>query len=717
MLSRALLVLALIMSPVTSGIGQSAAVDAPLVRVLSADLGPMARLEFSWPGPFHAEIDRSDRQLVLRFDQEFNSPFVGALRQRLANWVVGVDKRARSIAITTRQDAEFAVQIDGNVLAVEITARPARLDGTTAAGGATAALNLQPPGRAKQDATRDRSVVLVPPGGSSTARVPAVPAPAPVPNRDPAVQRRLDAAAERALKLLRLKGPNVRPEVSSATVEQSTTTVTELVLQPRVEVSSGPAGVDIQFFWPKTVTIEPEASESELLLRFAEPIDSSVADGIAEQLPGWLSSVSVGYDSMLIVATRPVNFGLGHEGAVTRITLTEAGGASADARSAEDLRLDVLRARLKARQGKTDAARSDLQDLQQTAPDNADVLVELATLEESVGSWRRAVSLYDRALNLDPNRRELASARRSLDREHGSQLRLDSDIQFVEGGDTQWITVGSGRVITSMTTEFGVRVENRWLDDDQVLRASGVTEAVSEMHQRGEVYGAVELAPGHDLEGTLLAGAGSPGAALRYDYRTPQTRTTLRLTLHRSYWELVEGIVDDALQDAIGLRHEHQLSRRWFAEAEASLNRFGIDTIDTAATSFDIGGALRYRVPWDAADLTVGYTISGRYVGAVETRRDANGNAFNPLPLTDTEFHSLDISLGDAIGSDFRYNTFLSLSADRIGDGIGPSIGGELFWEITEDSQLGLRAGHSRVSGRGDDAVFTRFGGHLLVRF
>lgn len=717
-LSRALLALALIMPPVTSGIGQSAAIDAPLVRVLSADLGPMARLEFSWPAPFHAEIDRSDRQLVLRFDQEFNSPFIGALRQRLANWVVGIDKRANSIAITTRQDAEFAVQIDGNVLAVEITARPARLDDRIA-DDATTALNLQPPGRTTLGAARERSVVLVPPGASrknsTTTLVPSVPAP--VPNRDPSVQRRLDAAAERALKQLRLDGPSVLPEVSSATVEQSSTIVTELVLQPRVEISSGTVGADIMLHWPKAVIIEPEASERELFLRFAEPIDSGVADGIAEQLPGWLSSISVGYDSMLIVANRPVNFGLGHEGAVTRITLTEAGEDAADGRSAEDLRLDVLRARLKARQGRTDAARSDLQDLQQTAPENADVLVELATLEESVGSWRRAVSLYDRALNLDPNRRELASARRSLDRENGSQLRLDSDIQFVEGGDTQWITVGSGRVITSMTTEFGVRVENRWLDDDQVLRTNGVTEAVSEMHQRGEAYGAVELAPGHDLEGTLLAGAGSPGAALRYDYRTPQTRTTVRLTLHRSYWELVEGIVDDALQDAIGLRHEHQLNRSWFAEAEASLNRFGIDTIDTAATSFDIGGALRYRVPWEAADLTVGYTLSGRYVGGIETRRDANGNAFNPLPLTDTEFHSLDISLGDAVGSDFRYNTFLSLSVDRIGDGIGPSIGGELSWEITDDSQLGLRAGHSRVSGRGDDAVFTRFGGHLLVRF
>lgn len=718
-LSRALLSLVLIMSPVAHGQGQSAAVDAPLVRVLSADLGPLARLEFAWPGPFHAEVSRSSRQLVLQFDQEFNSPFVGALRQRLANWVVAVDKRARSIAITTRQDAIFAVQIDGNVLAVEITAQPARLDGGAGVAAATPPV-LQRPVPAGPSAA-GRTVVLVPPGGRPVATAPTAVAapsvPAPVPERGADAARQLDETAQRARRQLRLSGPSISPRVSSATDEQGDTFVTEMILQPRVEVSSDTDGADILFHWPRDVEITPEAGERELLLRFAEPIDSSVADGVVEKLPGWLSSISVGYDSMLIVATRPVDYGLGHEGKVTHITLTGTAEAAADQRSAEDVRLDVLRARLKARQGDTDTARTQLQDLQQTAPENADVLVELATLEESVGSWRRAVSLYDRALNLDPNRRELASASQSLDRQFGSQLRVDSDLQFVEGGDTQWITVGSGRVITSMTTEFGFRVENRLLDDDQVLRVNGVTEAVSEMHQRGEVYGAVELAPGHDLEGALLAGAGSPGAALRYDYRTPSTRTTLRATWHRSYWDLVEGIVDGALQDGLSLRHEHQLSRRWFAEAEGSVNRFGIDNIDTAATSFDLGGAVRYLVPWEVADLTVGYTLSGRYVGAIETRRDANGNAFNPLPLTDTEFHSLDISLGDAIGSDFRFNTFLSLSMDRIGDGFGPSIGGELFWEITPDSQLGLRAGHSRVSGRGDDAVFTRFGGHLLVRF
>lgn len=709
------------------GHGQTAPVTAPLVRVLSADLGPLARVELAWPVPFHASVTQGPRQLVLTFDQDFNSPFVGALRQRLGNWVTGIDKRARSLAITTRDDVQFAVQTEGNVLIVEITALPVRLD--NGAGRVAGAVTLNPPTDLSRPARNDTAVVsLTPPTAVSRVSVSRTPerltaeaapdVPAPVPGRMAIASPQLDDTARKAASQLRLRGRHVAPVTSSGSVEQVSRSLTDLILQPRVDTLKTHTGAEIVFHWPKTIEVSSEAYARELVLRFVEPIDSAVAEGIAEQLPGWLNSVSVGYDSLLIVANRAVDFGVGHDGAMTRVTLAESGSQAAVAdQRPEDVRLDVLRARLKARQGQTDAARTDLQDLQKTAPDNADVLVELATLEESVGSWRRAVGLYDRALSLEPNRRELASARRALDREFGSQLRIDSDIQFVEGGDTQWITVGSGRFITSMTTEFGFRVENRLLDDDEVLRVSGVTEAVSEMHQRGEIYGAVELAPGHDVEVALLAGAGTPGLAVQYDYRTPKTRTTLRGVAHKSYWELVEGIVDGAVQDSLSLRHEHQLTRRWFAQGEASINRFGIDNIDTAATSFDLGGSVRYLVPWEVLDLNVGYTFSGRYVGAQETRRDANGTAFNPLPLTDTEFHSLDVSIGDAIGSDVRYNAFASLSVDRIGGGFGPSVGGELIWEMDEDWQLGLRAGHSRVSGRGDDAVFTRFGGHLLVRF
>lgn len=234
--------------------------------------------------------------------------------------------------------------------------------------------------------------------------------------------------------------------------------------------------------------------------------------------------------------------------------------------------------------------------------------------------------------------------------------------------------------------------------------------------QRGEIYGDWEFTPGQRAELALLASAAGPGIGLGWSWRTPFSLTTVEGNWHRAYWELVEGLADDAVQDSLRLDHERRLGRRWSGQAHLGLNRFGIDGIATAATSLDLGFGLRYQVPWDAVDLSLGYSMEARYVGGVESRRDGVGVVFQPMPLTDTEIHSLDAAIGDAIGAEWRYSAFFSLSADRFG-GLGPGIGGELVWDPARDVQLGLRAGHSRVSGRGDDAVFTRFGGHLLVRF
>jgi len=274
----------------------------------------------------------------------------------------------------------------------------------------------------------------------------------------------------------------------------------------------------------------------------------------------------------------------------------------------------------------------------------------------------------------------------------------------------------TGRFLPTDMLEAGFMVENRFLDDNAVLRANGVNQTLTVHRQRGEIWIAGNPWSGHRLERALLASAGGPGASVRYSYRTPDTTTSFEGIWNRAYWELVEGVADEGVQDRLAVRHERQLSRRWSGEAGIGLNRFGIADISTAATSVDLSAAIRYLVPWEAADLTLGYSLNAQYIGGIETRRDANGNAFNPMPLTDTEIHALDVAVSDVFLRDWRYSLFGSVGFDRFG-GFGPSLGGELTWEPTDDVQLGLRAGHSRISGRGDDSVFTRFGGHLLVRF
>ncbi len=525
-----------------------------------------------------------------------------------------------------------------------------------------------------------------------------------------------DEKAREALKRLRLGGvaPDSRITLSAT---HRTSMAAGMAGPPQLKADVSEDRADITIDWAQPVVVQVETQEGEVLLRLDQPVDPNLVKGLAEQMPEWLTSVIAGYDSLLFVGKPDVDLNFAHDAETSRLTLTRAiAQASAEGGDPTDLRLEILRARLKARTGETDEAREKLARLQTSNPENPDVLVELANIEESVGSWRRASGLYERALGLDPERRDAAAAQRALDREFGEFVRVDTDYQKVHGGDDQVITVVSGRFLPTDALDVGFSLENRYLDDDQVLPANGVNESVSIQRQRGEIYVGGSPASGHRIEGAALGSASGPGASARYNYQTPDTSTTLTATWNRAYWELVEGIADDASQDRLSLRHEHQISRNWSGDAGLGFNRYGIDGIDTAATSVDISGSIRYRVPWEAIGMSVGYSLNAQYVGTLATRRDVNGNAFNPLPLSDTEIHSLDVSLDGGFWDDWRYNVFGSLSYDRFG-GFGPSVGCEVVHEVREDMAYGLRCGHSRVSGRGDNAAFSRLGGFFLVRF
>lgn len=685
---------------------QVAPVDAPRVSVLAADLGSMATIELTWPTAFGLKAASDQRVLVMDFDTPFNAPDIAALRHRLGAWVSSIDKTGRQLRLTSREDVHFQVLRDARRVTIELTYATGILPTRQAEIPTEGRIVLTPPG---QSAAQPQRTVRSAPRAAPTA--PPVPA-----ARSTSDEPVMDDAAKDAIRKLR-RSSSLDQSVVSADFVSGMVFQAAKLASPQLTAESSKGEANLEIDWAQPVSVQVENNGDELLLRLDRPVVPELVQGLAEKLPEWLASATTGYDTVLLVARPGSVFEVSQGEQITRVRLSAVASTDADGKSPEDLRLEILRARLKARQGKTGAAKEKLADLQTDNPDNADVLVEMASIEQSVGSWRRATGLYQQALSLDPDRRDLASAKRALDRENGSQIRVDWDYQQVEDGDLQIPVVLSGRFLPTDMLDAGFRLENRYLDDDQVLRVNGVNQAVTVNRQRGEIYLGGSPASGHRLEGALLGSLGGPGAALRYTFQTPDTVTSVNAIWNQAYWELVEGIVDDGVQDRLGIRHERQFTRRWSGEAGIGLNRFGIDNISTAATTVDLSAAIRYLIPWEAADLTVGYSLNAQYVGTLETRRDANGNAFNPMPLTDTEIHSLDVSVSDVFLKDWRYVVFGSLSTDRFAGGIGPSIGGELVWSPTDDVELGLRAGHSRISGRGDDSVFTRFGGHLLVRF
>jgi tetratricopeptide (TPR) repeat protein len=687
--------------------GDVAPVDAPRVGILAADLGSMATIELTWPTDFNFNAVSDSRVLVIDFADAFNAPDIAALRQRLGAWLSNIDKSGHQIRLTAHEDVHFQVLRAPRRLLIELTWATGILPTRQVTVPTDGRIVLTPPGQQSATAAPDRGEV-------APKKVP------PLPDTRRVVEQpeepTLDDAAKSAIKRLRRSSTDHRA-ISSTDVVAGILFQAAKIAAPQLKAELSDDAALLRIDWARQVVLESETDKGELLLRLDHAVDARLVEGLAQRMPEWLESATAGYDTILLVARTGNAFEVHHEGQFTRVRLSAAAAADDEAKSPEDVRLEILRARLKARQGNTGEAREKLDNLQTENPDNADVLVEMANIEESVGSWRRASGLYQRAISLDPDRRDLASATRALDRQNGSQIKIDWDYQQVEDGDLQIPVVLSGRFLPTDMLDAGFRLEYRFLDDNEVLRANGVTQALTINRQRGEVFLGGSIASGHRLEGALLGSQGGPGAAVRYTFQTPDSVTSVNGIWNQAYWELVEGIADEGVQDRFGIRHERQFSQRWSGEAGAGLNRFGIADISTAATTIDLSAAVRYLIPWEAADLTVGYSLNAQYVGTIETRRDANGNAFNPMPLTDTEIHSLDLAVSDVFLNDWRYSIFGSLSTDRFAGGIGPSLGVELFWEPTDDIELGLRAGHSRISGRGDDAVFTRFGGHLLVRF
>lgn len=692
----------------------SAVLNAPRVNVLMADLGPMARIEFHWPQKFLARADTGRQRIDLFFDQPFNAPDLGALRQRLGHWITGISKQANTISLTLRDSAGIETYTDGNVLVVELmqTAFPA-----TTPSAVLKPVRLTRPAK-KTTAT------LVPP-----SQRPAKADNGPVTN-----------ARDQAKSRLRLSRQRVTTSVTTTFDRQRA----ELVVQgsssspannaPAVEVAENKSGVTVsgeripsqlqlQINWGRNVGLTTDISGRELLIRTDRPLDPDAFSKLGATYPEWLTGVSTGYDTLLFVARNDVAYDVTHSGSRTRINIrpvTASTGTAAPQSTSEKqtaTRLELLRARLKARQGKTDTARKKLEKLRADNPKNNDIALELASLHRSVGSWRSASGLYDSILARTPGQFDAAQGRSEIRKQHADRIRIDHDAQFVEDGDEQQITVISGHVNVAKQLRLGLSVENRHLDDDQVQRVNGAITAENLSRQRGEFYAQYETAPGQRVTGAVLIGPASPGLSLGYTWQSAVSQLTVQGDWHRAHWDFVEGIVDNAVRDGIGMRYSRQLDQRWSAELALGYNRFSIDTIDNAATTISTEASVNYLLPIDGIKATIGYSVSGQYLLTVEKRLNQGGDLFRPLPATSSEIHSLNFSVAHRFSDTVFARAFASLSRDRYEIGLGPTFGGELNWEISQSMEMGLRGSHSRISGRGDQAVFTRLGGFLLYRF
>lgn len=461
--------------------------------------------------------------------------------------------------------------------------------------------------------------------------------------------------------------------------------------------------------WPRVPQYSEEVQARELLIRFSRPIEAPEALALPHQAPVWVSNVRTGYDSLLIHAAQDVVYTVDTEGEAVVITMHQAPqstetteeGSTEPINANEHLRAELLRARALFESGAFEQARVILQQLIEEDPERVEPLVNLAELENRAGRWRKAVTLYNRALHLvnDPS---VARAKAQLLAQHKQFVQAEVGVQHYQDADTQTFLTTTGRLFSGKWADVGFEYQARYVDAPSVARPNGDTSGFSGVRHRLELNLSGAYTKGIDLTGRLFATEYDVGIGGDLSGAIGDGRLALALRYHEPYWVLVEGVVSGGAADRLSIEYAGALGHDFWVQAKAGVNAYSIGDEFHGAKSGTGTLAIRYLPPISAGTLSFGYIFDGEFPFDLTKKTDDNGMEFAPVNIIRREVHTMELSyvrdVTDAltIGGTFVY------SYDRVG-GNGPGGHAVLTYKPSIPWEFGMRGGMSSISLRGGD--------------
>lgn len=478
-------------------------------------------------------------------------------------------------------------------------------------------------------------------------------------------------------------------------------------------VSETGAAAEITFENIGVTGAETGAGDLEVTLRFDGPLDAAMAEGATAKLPRWIAFATPGYDSLLIRTRKKAAFGVTQTatGFVLRISW------AADPASAG--RDNLQRLRLLTMTGETARARALIGDLRKLPAEGDQLDRAEAELLVAERDRRAALRLFDRLSSASPGDLGLRRSAAALRRDLSDRIEAEVSSQSVEDGDTQTRFTLRGRADAGPSSTLEASVETVQLTDDAVLRSDGAIVSVDTSKAR--LRAAYDVEAGGGVIWSAIVHAGAPGVGIGGEiaWRRGTRDIALRAAFNEPYFGFVESIANDGVRDVVEAGVTLRGSRQWSAGANLSYNRYGLDGIDSAATSVALDGFVRYETGIaDRTTLIFAYVLDAEYVGDVAIRTDAFGAAFAPLPLSDREVHSLGIGLYSEWDGGLSLDAMAGYAYDRYAEG-GLYARASLTYDVSDAWRMFANASYAEVNARstGGGGAVTSGGAGIAYRF
>lgn len=477
--------------------------------------------------------------------------------------------------------------------------------------------------------------------------------------------------------------------------------------------------------------VERLSDGREMKISFSQPTEGKSPVNLAQaQQLAWVERAEVGYDS-LTVSAKPgyiVRFvpTSSEQFAVISVPVDQV-SPQVQAQREQDLRLQLLYARIEQETGQQERARQRLATLQQYYPQDSQLLATRASFEGASGNRGEAIELVKAAQFYNPDNEDLARMQRDLtyvarssNGPSAQYVKLDGEYRSY-GEHDEYITTLSGMAAVGGNNEIGFVVQNDSIHPDGILvPSSGAATDDSAARQQVELQLGHYFDNGSRLQGSLFTDSGGQvGAGAYYAFSHAAGRTELLGEYHKPYWDYATAVYAYANRDRVGFRHFAQLSENNSLGVEASANNYNIKFADDQVQTGLFRVSLSHQLQKKTADqpyLGVGYGFDGEYkMGSEhETRTGVNG-LYKPFDWIDREVHFFSAMYQDDLTPTTHATLVAGYAFDRLNQD-GPAVEARVTEDLTQQLELGVRGRYGfQAQQNNNDAV--NVGAHLMYKF
>lgn len=435
----------------------------------------------------------------------------------------------------------------------------------------------------------------------------------------------------------------------------------------------------------------------------------------------WVSYVSDSYDQTIIAAKPGYKLELLRNSQnILQLVATPAADASAEEiRRQIALRHELLSARVDVETGDGDNAAERLLGLMPEYSNDSQLLGYTANVLNYNGNWQRATGLLRQAREISPENEDLALLYADIASLHAPEIKLDHEYQK-RGRDKLHISTLSGFYTVADNWEVGGNLQNARFETKAKRRADGRFGDFKGNRQRGEAFIAHNYESGDRAKIAAFSNNDTAGGGLYYEWQNSHGKTEFSAEYHRPYWEFVEGILDDATRDRLGVNHTWRATPRLALTGGASLNQYNVEDMSKVARTYGMtAGAFYTLSEMDRASHTplvvIGYGIDAEYGFSRKSKFDSLGNFYRPFPFRNREVHAVSLQASYLLTDSTKGDVILGYGYDRHG-GRGPSIEGRLTQEFSDAWDAQIRAGYG-VDNSFSKSDIARFGGYVRYKF